>query len=337
MARPLRVEYEGAIYHVTVRGNARRAIFLDNRDRQRFLARLADGVEVHGVRLYLFCLMTNHVHLMLETPGANLSRFMHRLQTAYAVYFNRRHRRAGHLTQGRYGARLVDRDAYLLRLSRYIHLNPVFVGRAKTLPLRDRIALLRKYPWSSYRSYVGRAARLDFVDYAPMLAMMDGPKAQRPREYRKFVEAGIADTDQELRRILSASPLAVGPQAFVESVRRLYQGLSRKHRRPEDIAMRRQARRLPAERVLAIVCRQLGVDRKALRRRQRGSPLRPVAATMLCHHAGLTQRQAAELLNLSTGAAVSLQLKKLAQATAASPKLRKKLAAIEEAIDKEID
>ena len=169
-----------------------------------------------------------------------------------------------------------------------------------------------------------------------MLAMMDVPKAQRPREYRRFVEAGIADTDQELRRILSASPLAVGPQAFVQWVRRLHDGLSRKQHRPEDIAMRRQARRLPAERVLAIVCRRLGVDRRAVRRRQRGSPLRPVAARMLCRHAGLTQREAAELLDLSTGAAVSLQLKKLAQATTASRKLRTQLAAIEEAIDKEI-
>ena len=127
MARPLRVEYEGAVYHVAVRGNARQAIFRDDADREHFLGVLAESVGSFEVRLYLYCLMSNHVHLVLETPRANLGRFMHRWQTAYTVYFNRRHRRVGHLVQGRYGAWLVERDAYLLRLSRYVHLNPVFV------------------------------------------------------------------------------------------------------------------------------------------------------------------------------------------------------------------
>ena len=103
MARPLRVEYEGAIYHVTARGNDRRSIFRDDRDRQRFCDRLGDCVEAHEVRLYMFCLMANHIHLMLETPAGNLSQFMHRLQTAYSVYFNRRHQRSGHLFQGSIG------------------------------------------------------------------------------------------------------------------------------------------------------------------------------------------------------------------------------------------
>ena len=128
MARKLRIEPAGAIYHFTVRGVERRAIFRDDADRERFVEQFADSVERFGVRLYLYCLMSNHVHLLVETPMANLGAFMQRLQTAYTVYFNRRHRRAGHLMQGRYGAQLVQGDVYLLNLSRYIHLNPVFVG-----------------------------------------------------------------------------------------------------------------------------------------------------------------------------------------------------------------
>ena len=131
MARPQRIEYEGAVYHVTARGNDRRAIFRDDADREHFLRALAESVERFEVRLYLFCLMTNHFHLVVETPRANLGRFMHRLQTAHTVYFNRRHRRCGHLMQGRYGARLVEKDAYILRLSRYVHLNPVFTAAAR--------------------------------------------------------------------------------------------------------------------------------------------------------------------------------------------------------------
>jgi len=338
MARPLRVEYQGAIYHVTVRGNDRRNIFLDDRGRQRFLDRLADCVEAHEVRLYMFCLMGNHFHLMLETPAGNLSGFMHRLQTAYSVYFNRRYQRSGHLFQGRYGARVVRGEGYILRLSRYIHLNPVFTRAAKKLPLRERIDMLRRYRWSSYRSYIGRAAPLGFVDYAPMLAMTKAAtKAKRPGEYRKFVEAAIAESDRDLGRILQASPLAIGSEEFMHWVRGIHDKLSGSRRSAEDVTLRRRSRRLAAERVIEIVCSQLGADRKEVIEQRKGSLLRPVTAKMLCRYAGLTQRQAGELLDLSTGAAVSIQLKRLAAAAAANGKLRKQLTAIEKAICIEIN
>jgi len=338
MARPLRVEYQGAIYHVTIRGNDRRNIFLDDRDRQRFCDRLADCVEAHEVRLYMFCLMTNHVHLMLETPAGNLSEFMHRLQTAYSVYFNRRHQRSGHLFQGRYGARVVRGETYILRLSRYVHLNPVFTRAAKKLPLRERIDMLRRYRWSSYRGYIGRAAPLEFVDYAPMLAMTKAPtKAKRPAEYRKFVEAAIAESDRDLERILALSPLAIGSEKFMHWVRGIHDKLSGKHGRPEDVTLRRRSHRLGTDRAIEIVCSQLGADIEEVSRRRRDSLLRPIVAKMLCRYCGLTQRQAGELLGLSTGAAVSHQLRTLASAAAASGKLRKKLIAIDKAICDEIN
>ena len=112
------MQFEGAIYHVTLRGVERRELFRDDGDRERFLDQLCKAVECDGVRVYLFCLMSNHVHLVVETPRANLSQFMHRLQTSYTVYFNLRHQRAGHLVQGRYGAVVVEGDEYLLKLSR---------------------------------------------------------------------------------------------------------------------------------------------------------------------------------------------------------------------------
>ena len=103
MARTQRIEYEGAVYHVTARGNERREIFRDDADREHFLRVLGESVGRFEVRLYLFCLMANHLHLVVETPRANLGRFMHRLQTAYTIHFNLRHCRSGHLMQGRYG------------------------------------------------------------------------------------------------------------------------------------------------------------------------------------------------------------------------------------------
>jgi len=337
MARPLRIEYEGAIYHVTVRGNDRRMIFRDDRDRERFLDRLADCVEAHGVRLYMFCLMNNHFHLMLETPSGNLSEFMHRLQTAYSVYFNLRHSRSGHLFQGRFGARVVRGEEYILRLSRYVHLNPVFTRAAKRLDLRERIDMLRRYRWSSYRSYIGRAAPLEFVDYAPMLAMTKAKtKAKRPGEYRKFVEAGLAESDRDFERIRKASPLAIGSEEFADWVRGLHDKLSDLRRRPEDAALRRRRKKLPPDRVIEIVCARLKVDPEEIAIRRRGSRLRPIVAKMLGRYSGLTQRQVGRLLGLSTGAAVSAQLKSLAAAAAFERKLRRLLNQIDRAIAREI-
>ena len=136
MPRQLRVQFPGAIYHVTIRGNGRDDIFVNDHDRERFLRRLAESLETYGVRLYLFCLMSNHVHLVLETPRGNLSRFMQSVETGYTVYYNFRHNRTGHVLQGRYGAKLVEGNEYLLNLSRYVHLNPVFIDKIKNLSLK---------------------------------------------------------------------------------------------------------------------------------------------------------------------------------------------------------
>ena len=130
MARPLRIEYSGAYYHVTSRGNERKAIFRDDRDRERLLELLARAVKDFHLRLHGYVLMTNHYHLLVETPRGGLSRALRYLNGVYTQAFNRRHRRVGHLFQGRYKAILVDKDAYLLELSRYIHLNPWRVKRS---------------------------------------------------------------------------------------------------------------------------------------------------------------------------------------------------------------
>ena len=127
MARPLRLEYEGAVYHVTIRGNQRGIIFQEDSDRERFIEKLAESVERYEIHLYLYTLMTNHVHMVLETPRANLSQFMHRLQTAYTVFYNRKHKLSGHLLQGRFGSTIVKEDEYILKLSRYVNLGTPYL------------------------------------------------------------------------------------------------------------------------------------------------------------------------------------------------------------------
>lgn len=155
MARPLRVEFPNATYHVTARGNERKPIFRDDHDRHRFLDTLAEMVERFGIRLHAYCLMPNHYHLVLETPRANLSQAVGWLQVTYTVRFNHRHRRSGHLFQGRFKAQLVEADAYARWLIEYIHLNPVRPTRKGQPIPADRAADLDAFDWSSHRDYAG--------------------------------------------------------------------------------------------------------------------------------------------------------------------------------------
>lgn len=140
------MEYRGAICHVTVRSNGGTALFGDDKDRWYLLGRIAEAAELNGVLVYVYCLMRNHVHLALETPRGNLGRFMQGVLTGYGVYYNRRHWTHGHVTQGRYGAKLVEGNEYLLKLSRYVHLNPVKVEGMRREPVVERLEALRSYP-----------------------------------------------------------------------------------------------------------------------------------------------------------------------------------------------
>jgi REP element-mobilizing transposase RayT len=148
MPRPPRIEFPGAMYHVTARGNNRARIVWEDEDRRLFLRALAWVVSRHCLELHAYCLMSNHYHLALRTPMGNLSRAMQALNSAFAVAMNRRHARVGHLFQGRYHASLVEHEPYLLELVRYVVLNPVRAGLA---------ASPERWPWLSHRATLGLA------------------------------------------------------------------------------------------------------------------------------------------------------------------------------------
>ena len=317
MARSLRMEYAGAIYHVTARGNERREIFRDDGDCTQFLTCLAACVEAYGVRLYLFCLMPNHFHLVVETPQANLGVFMHSLLTRYTVYFNRRHRRRGHLTQGRYGAKIVESgeggNSYLLALTRYVHLNPAFTRATKGFPLAERIALVQAYRWSSYRGYVDVGERVGWVTYDPVLAQVEATPRERVDRYRAYVESGLARDDEEMRKVLWASARSIGGLKFRDWVEEQHAKLSEKAWNREDVSFRRVRGTLLVEEVLQAVAAFSGVKREMILCRQRGMLARGLAARWLCRYSGLTQRKAAKVMGLLTGAAVSSQLRVLSK------------------------
>jgi putative transposase len=182
MSRPLRIEFPGAFYHVTSRGDRREAIYEDDEDRVAFLGILRDVVEAFRWRCHAYCLMANHYHLFVETPEGNLSKGMRQLNGVYTQWSNRNHRLSGHLFQGRYKGILVDSDAYLLALSRYIVLNPVAAGLVE-----DPAA----WRWSSYRATAGLEPAPTWLTTDAILAAFGKKKGRARASYRRFVQEGI--------------------------------------------------------------------------------------------------------------------------------------------------
>jgi len=181
MARPLRIEFAGGLYHITSRGNAQQDIYTDNHDRAAFLE-LIDKTRARFVwQVHAYCLMGNHYHLLIETGTPTLARGMKLLNGCYTQFFNRKHRRVGHLFQGRYKAILVDKESYLLELARYIVLNPVRAGMVRTAA---------QWEWSSYRSTAGLAERSPLLTTDWILSCFADKRNQAQERYRRFVQAG---------------------------------------------------------------------------------------------------------------------------------------------------
>lgn len=184
MARPLRLEFANAVYHLTSRGNARQGIFFNDGDRELFLQTLAHVVSRYSWICHAYCLMANHYHLLIETPKANLSIGMRQLNGVFTQSFNRRHKRVGHLFQGRFKAVLVEKESYLLELCRYVVLNPVRVkGGTKTAA----------WKWSSYRATAGLASVPEFLSTDWLLEQFGKNRRVAQNRYREFVRDGITN------------------------------------------------------------------------------------------------------------------------------------------------
>ena len=320
----MRILIPGGYYHVTCRGNDRRAIYRDDRDRSVFLEKLQGSLANYQVELHAYVLMSNHFHLLVATPKGNLSEFMRHFNISYTAAYNRRHRRVGHLYQGRYKAILVDQDNYLLELSRYVHLNPVRIKSYHGGSVGERIRYLERYRWSSLPGYIKSTNKQPWVQYGMVLGQIGGSR----KKYAEFVAEGMErgyDTPWDS----VTGQVVLGQEGFVERI---------KGRMGERGAVREQpsSREFAAKSAAVImreVCRRLGVKENEIGGKRIGSrDERAAAMEMLYRHGEMSQAAIGKLLGGLDYTTVSRERKRLRDRVREDKKLGIALAEIEDSL-----
>ncbi len=271
MARPLRIDIENGLYHVTSRGWERRVVVRDDRDRQRWLELLDRVATRCGWRVFAWVLMSNHFHLFLRTPLPNLSAGMHDLNSGYASGFNRRYRRCGSLFQGRFKAVLVEDDSHAIELTRYVHLNPV---RASLVERPE------EHAWSSYQDYLAVRKTPEWLDCETVLGALGKNRSRARSAYRCFVEAGLSEPPKSpLERAVGG--MFLGSGEWIEGWRRR---LSAEPFREGVPLQRELAWRPTLEHVVGAVSETFGVEAAELRvSRRHGNEARSAAIYLARH------------------------------------------------------
>jgi len=315
MARPLRIEYEGALYHITARGNERNSIYFEKADYEKFKYYLAEAKIKYAIMLHCYILMSNHYHLILETPAGNLSRIMHYINGSYTTYVNIKRKRSGHLFQGRYKSIVVDKDNYLLELSRYIHLNPVRAGIVKKP---------EDYSYSSYKSYISND-KDEIVTQEHILGMLSRNEANAKKIYKRFVESSIGvETESPLKGIFGG--MILGGERFIKDTLRKLNNDSLNN---EEVLHRRVLKAaLRMENILATISKEFNISEDELLRANSGE-MRKIAIYMIKKHTGTTNKHTGELLGGISYSAVAKTYQRFLNQLRKDKSLRRKIAKIE--------
>ncbi len=280
MARPARVEYEGAFYHVMNRGNGSEKIFIDKKDRHKFYEILGSVEKKHGIVIYAFVLMSNHYHILLETQFANLSRAVQQLNGDFALYFTRRHKKPGHLFQGRFKAMLVEKEAYLLELSRYIHLNPFRAGMVKRP---------EKYKWSSLSAFFKGEIKLPFTLHGEWILSTFGKKRGiAVRRYVEFVREGMKN--QENPGLEASGGWILGREKWVEKIIEKWVDFSSK----ELTGVKPLKVRIPVDKMERVVCGEFKVTEDDLSKNTYNNLARSAIIYLTVNCCGLKLKEAGE-------------------------------------------
>lgn len=301
MARKIRVQFLGAIYHVLDRGDRRDAIYGDDEDRRGFLTTLAEACERTGWRVHAYVLMSNHYHLMLETPEPNLVAGMHWFQATWTMRFNRRRRQSGHVLQGRYKAVVVDpgSEGYFAALSDYIHLNPV---RAGIVGLSDR---LFDYAWSSYPAYAVRRGRPDWLTTDAVLGELgfaDSAPGRRgyAKRMRQRAVAELAGENESTERAQLRRGWCLGGEAFREKMLQMMEGIGgdKSRRRRTDSSVARDHGETEARRLLLRGLEVVGLKAEELAELPRGDERKAALAVLLRSRTTVSNKWTAQALSM---------------------------------------
>ncbi len=315
MARPLRIDYAHAFYHVTCRGNEQQAIYQDNRDRSVFVEKLQLSLAIYSVRLHCYVLMSNHFHLIVETPKANLSEFMRHFNVSYTGYYNRRHRRVGHLYQGRFKSILVEADSYLLGLSRYVHLNPVRVGVLRRHGYKEKLRYLQRYGWSSLEGYVESGKRRAWVIYDGVLDYVGGSRKRYARYIEEGLQEGYGSPWEDLK-----GQVVLGEEGFWEKVR----GKWKKGRESvKEQPSLRALQKVEGEEVLREAARQFKLKPEELRKKRTGyRDQRGLVMELMCRYSEMKQREVGEMMGGIDYTTVSHERKRIRERMGSDSRLR---------------
>jgi putative transposase len=327
MARALRIQFEGAVYHITSRGNEKREIFKDDADRVRFLEILELSVSTYRVLLYCYILMESHYHLLVETPQGNISEFMRHFNITYTSYYNKRHNRVGHLYQGRYKSILVDKDSYLSILSRYIHLNLIRVGEVIDWTVREKENYLKGYPWSSISGYIDEDKRLPFIDYSLVLGEYGGDNVKGRMNYWKEISRDIAGGLEINNKVVAQSVL--GSDGFVKWVRREF--AKPEGSRREIPSLRGILRYRSKDGILKAISDETDTGKEEILKRK--GALRQLAMELLYKYGGLKGMEIGQIMGLDYST-ISQGRKRLRERLKKDEELQGLMGRIEEKLSK---
>lgn len=318
MARPLRIEFEGAVYHVTARGNERKKIFFTKADYEKFLSNLTEAQKKYNILLHCYVLMSNHYHLLIETPDANISRVMHYINSAYTAYINVKRKRSGHLFQGRYKSIVVEANSFLYELSRYIHLNPV---RAKMVenPV--------EYPYSSYPAYISkRKDPLVTTDF--ILGLISSQNGRDREEYKSFVESAIGnDIDNPMKNVYGG--MIVGRVGFIKEI---LKNIKEDYFKKKEVSGRRALKAIyEKDDILATVSKYYSVSIDNITKHE-FSEARKIAIYFLKEITGLMNCEIGEVLGGVSCSAIAKAYQRFRQSLKGDRKLRQRVSKIRKSL-----
>ena len=285
MARPLRLSFENAFYHITARGNRREKIFYSDRDKEIFLKKLEEMLIKYSMICYAYCLMDNHYHLFIKTTQPNLSQGIHYLNSSYTNWFRNKHQIIGPIFQGRFKSILVDADNYALMLSAYIHLNPLRAGIVRQL---------EDYPWSSYLDYLN-LRKSNISDPSFVLNLIDNNIFKSIKKYREYV-IKYQDMKDPLRE--SYHHIALGSEPFIERIRQKIKGLGRRR----EIPSIQSISKYDVDIIITKMIQVLNIERKMIFYKKRGNLNRSLAIYLIKRFTPLSLFKIGELFKMDYSA-----------------------------------